>query len=166
MAIGGWDNIAVLKSVDLFPLPACSINSAICAIPDLPKPRLDHSLSLLPGGRLVVCGGRDFDYYLGQFFTLNTCISWAAGESTWTELYTMRCISKTMYISNPFLLTMFAGWPDPFTQPGHHQHLLTLWSCLEGGKVLQIFLWRFCPPIHGVRGQIHNTQITQNAKRL
>ena len=91
MAIGGWDNIAVLKSVDLFPLPACSINSAICAIPDLPKPRLDHSLSLLPGGRLVVCGGRDFDYYLGQFFTLNTCITWAAGESTWTELYTMRC---------------------------------------------------------------------------
>ena len=75
MAIGGWDNIAVLKSVDLFPLPACSINSAICAIPDLPKPRLDHSLSLLPGGRLVVCGGRNFHYYLALFQVFREVVS-------------------------------------------------------------------------------------------
>ena len=94
VSIGGWDNIAVLKSADLFPLPACMINSPSCSIPDLPEPRLDHSLSLLPGGRLVVCGGRDFDYNSGQFFTLNTCISWAAAESTWTVLYTMRSILK------------------------------------------------------------------------
>ena len=90
VAIGGWDNIAVLKSADLFPLPACSINSVSCSIPDLPEPRLDHSLSLLPGGRLVVCGGRNFDYESGRFFTLDTCLSWVAGNNIWTDFSTMR----------------------------------------------------------------------------
>ena len=90
VVIGGWDNIAVLRSSDLFPLPSCSDNSASCSIPDLPQPRLDHSLSLLPGGQLVVCGGRDFNYEESRFYTINTCFSWTVGEYSWTLLYTMR----------------------------------------------------------------------------
>ena len=90
VVIGGWDNIAVLRDVDLFPLPSCSSNSVSCKIPDLPQPRLDHSLSLLPGGELVVCGGRDFDYEESRFYTLNTCFSWTVGEYSWILLYTMR----------------------------------------------------------------------------
>ena len=82
MAVGGWDNIAVLTRVDIFPLPSCSLNTALCSIPQLPRPRLDHSLSLLPSGKMVVCGGRDFDYNSGQFYTLNTCISFNVYSKT------------------------------------------------------------------------------------
>ena len=90
VVVGGWDNIAVLRDVDLFPLPSCSINSVSCKIPDLPQPRLDHSLSLLPDGWLVVCGGRDFNYEDSRFYTLNTCYSWTVGKESWTHFYTMR----------------------------------------------------------------------------
>ena len=90
VVIGGWDNIAVLRDVDLFPLPTCSSNSVSCKIPDLPQPRLDHSLSLLPDGWLVVCGGRDFNYEDSRFYTLNTCYSWTVGKDSWTLFYTMR----------------------------------------------------------------------------
>ena len=89
VAVGGWDNIAVLTRVDIFPLPSCSLNTALCSIPQLPRPRLDHSLSLLPSGKMVVCGGRDFDYNSGQFYTLNTCISWATGDSRWKNFSNM-----------------------------------------------------------------------------
>merc|ERR1719341_2931036 len=42
-----------LSSVDIFPRPP----SDTCFVPDLPQARHGHSLSLLSGGRLVVCGG-------------------------------------------------------------------------------------------------------------
>ena len=41
---------------------------------------------------MVVCGGRDFDYNSGQFYTLNTCISWATGDSRWKNFSNMRCV--------------------------------------------------------------------------
>ena len=113
VAVGGWDNIAVLTRVDIFPLPSCSVNTALCSIPQLPRPRLDHSLSLLPGGKMVVCGGRDFDYISGQFYTLDTCISWATGDSRWKDFSDMRCV-----VCSTKADTKFTEKRDPFTLPG------------------------------------------------
>ena len=49
--VGGVDT-AILSGIELFPRPT----SDACSIPDLPDPAAGHSLSLLSGGRLVVCG--------------------------------------------------------------------------------------------------------------
>ena len=84
--VGGFDSFAlmVMSSVELFPRPS----SDSCSIPDLPQPRFAHSLSLLSGGRLVVCGGFASLY----INTLDSCISWVAGNTSWTPLYNMRCL--------------------------------------------------------------------------
>ena len=79
--MGGHDGSDGISKVELFPLPP----SDTCSIPDLPQGRYGHSLSLLSGGRLVVCGGYD-----GSNF-LDSCVSWVAGNTSWTPLYTMRC---------------------------------------------------------------------------
>ena len=78
MVVGGYDG-NYLSSVELFP------PSDACSIPDLPQPRSGHSLSLLSGGRLVVCGG-----YNGRY--LDSCISWVAGNTSWNHFHTMRCL--------------------------------------------------------------------------
>ena len=84
---------APLSSVELFPPPA----SPACSVPNLPEPRAGHSLSLLSGGRLVLCGG-----FNGKE-SLASCISWVAGDSSWTHFHNMRCrldfISKMPLIS-------------------------------------------------------------------
>ena len=78
--MGGWDGNNRLSSVELFP------PSDACSIPDLPQPRSRHSLSLLSGGRLVVCGGYNGSSYL------DSCNSWVAGNTSWTPFHTMRCL--------------------------------------------------------------------------
>ena len=86
--VGGWDG-NYLSSTELFPRPP----SDTCSIPDLPQARDGHSLSLLSGGRLVVCGGYDGGSFPdGQVSTFDSCISWVAGNTSWTPLYTLRCI--------------------------------------------------------------------------
>ena len=85
---GNRGDVERLSSVELFP-PSNS-----CSIPDLPQPRDGHSLSVMSGGRhgaawLVVCGGFSGSSYL------DSCISWVAGNESWTPLYTMRCILIT-----------------------------------------------------------------------
>ena len=69
-----------LTNVELFPRPP----SDDCSIPDLPQGRYGHSLSLLSGGRIVVCGGT----YGSN--NLDSCLSWVAGNTSWTDNYTMR----------------------------------------------------------------------------
>ena len=89
---GYGDGSIVISSVELFPRPpsdTCS-NRAECSIPDLPQARFGHSLSLLSGGRLVVCGGYDGSNYLDD------CISWVAGNTSWTHFYNMRCLPIIM----------------------------------------------------------------------
>ena len=82
MVVGGYYDGAPLSSVELFPRPS----SDACAIPNLPQPRAGHSLSLL-SGVLVVCGGFDEDNN-----DLDSCISWVAGNDSWTPFYKMRCL--------------------------------------------------------------------------
>jgi len=73
--VGGKDGNEI-SSVELFP------PSDACSIPDLPQPRQGHSLSLLSGGRLVVCGGYRYGYH-------DSCNSWVAGNTSWTPFHTM-----------------------------------------------------------------------------
>ena len=92
MLVGGLQYDAgniYLASVEIFPPPI----SSGCSIPDLPGARYHHSLSLLSGGRLVVCGG-----------TTSNCISWVAGNTTWTIFGTMRCEDEKRIRYNLFLL--------------------------------------------------------------
>ena len=74
---GGY-SYSYLSNVELFPRPS----SDACFIPQLPEAMSRHSLSLLSGGRLVVCGGSGFD----------SCLSWVAGNTSWTPFYNMRCL--------------------------------------------------------------------------
>ena len=73
VVVGGWNgknkNKNYLSSVELI----TRTPSDNCSIPDLPQPRYDHSLSLLSGGRLLVCGGKDDRQNL-----LDSCLSWVA----------------------------------------------------------------------------------------
>jgi len=73
LVVGGWIG-SRLSSVEIFPL----LNDT-CSIPDLPSPRSHHTLSLLPGGKLVVCGGEPLS---------KSCIAWSGGSTSWTHLYT------------------------------------------------------------------------------
>jgi len=77
VVVGGWADNNLLSSVELFP------PSDACSIPDLPTPRVGPSLSLLSGGRLVVCGGRD------RSGNLDSCSTWVAGNTSWTLFHTM-----------------------------------------------------------------------------
>ena len=78
--VGGHVGNGPLSSVELFP------PSDTCSIPDLPQPREGHSLSLLSGWMLVVCGGWDGSSYF------DSCIYWVAGNNSWTHFTTMRCL--------------------------------------------------------------------------
>ena len=64
-----------------------------CQIPLLPEPRYGPSLSKLPGGKFVVCGGRIQGTAQGQTFRgrdFTDCVSWSAGETTWRTAFLMR----------------------------------------------------------------------------
>ena len=77
--VGGYDGV-YMSSVELFP----RVDS--CSIPDLPQGRGSHTISLLSGGKLVVCGGRnDARTDVGH-----SCIAWVEGDITWTHMYTTR----------------------------------------------------------------------------
>ena len=94
--MGGY-NGNILASVDVIPHPS----SSSCTIPNLPQPRRYHSISLLSGGRVVVCGGR-----IGSTnYNSNSCISWGSGNDSWVPLYTMRyhnCpgIAESIFVLN------------------------------------------------------------------
>ena len=77
-------NISMLSSVEIIPPPP----NDTCSIPDLLGPLSHHRLSLLPGGRLVVCGGRP---------SSQSCIVWMRGSTSWTHLHTIR---SSYYISH------------------------------------------------------------------
>ena len=79
LVVGGINNDHALSSVEVFPPSA----NKTCSIPDLPAPRHGHTLSLLSGGRFVVCGGHSPSI-------LRSCIAWTRGSTSWKHLYTAR----------------------------------------------------------------------------
>ena len=94
-----------LNAVEIFPSPE-SFPTFNCSIPDLPEPRMKHSISRLSGGRLVVCGGyvTPSTPSTPSPSTTSTpisthgsdsCISWAANKlniTSWTNLFKMRLL--------------------------------------------------------------------------
>ena len=89
--VGGRNDRYIFTSVELFPL------SHTCSIPDLPQVRDSHSLSLLSGGRLVVCGGKNHSWD-----AFDSCISWVEGNTNWTSLFNMRCPPKFFFFKTQY----------------------------------------------------------------
>ena len=77
LVVGGYSG-SHLFSVEIFPPP-----NDTCSVPSLPGPRSHHSLSLLSGGRLAVCGGEPTN-------EAKSCIVWTHGSTNWTHLHTTR----------------------------------------------------------------------------
>ena len=123
MAAGrGEGDDVYLSSIELFPRPP----SDTCSIPDLPQIRISPSLSILSGGRLVVCGGH-----------VDSCISWVAGNTNWTHLYTMRCLPIKPHQSASTLPNTITVWGEPVTRPGRQPLFLTPLCCWAAVKAMQ-----------------------------
>ena len=76
VVVGGWN----LASVETYP----PLQEG-CSIPALEEARSGPTLSILPGNRLVVCGGEtDGGTYLAS------CVSWTPGQEKWSSFATMR----------------------------------------------------------------------------
>ena len=114
-----------------------------CQIPLLPEPRYAPSLSKLPGGKFVVCGGRIHGTAEGQTFRgrdFTDCVSWTAGETTWSTAFTMRLLTILLTSQVPQPLLLVVGWvynaPKTvkfFFDTFHSFHLVTHWK-----KVIEI----------------------------
>ena len=104
-----------LSSVELFPRPP----SGTCSIPDLPEPRKSHSLSLLSGGRLVVCGGHPKD---------KSCVTWSSGSTSWTHFHTLRS-SYFIYFQS-YKKTHSTAREESTMWPGRRRLFLTPLCCL------------------------------------
>ena len=131
MVVGGFDGLNYFSSAELYPRPP----SDTCTIPSLPQGRRDHSVSLLPGGKLVVCGG--FGSPGGAF---DTCISWVAGNTSWTPLHTMRCLQ----VNVPQSALSNTVWREGITLPGPRPLFPKPLSCLAAEAVQQISLQNLC----------------------
>ena len=121
-----------MSNVELFPRP---LPGHPCSIPDLPDRRSDHTLSLISGERLVVCGGYDESLNI-----LDSCLSWVDGNTSWTPLYTMRCFQIIKII---FIITITAC-RDRLTRPGRHPLFQTQLCCLVALVPQQSSLQRQC----------------------
>ena len=130
--MGGRDDSKSLSSVELFP------PSDTCSIPELPHGRSYHSLSLLSGGRLVVCGGLDSSYD-----DLNSCISWVSGNTSWTHFHTMRCLPIIPH-NHSSLKNTITVWREVITRPGRRPLFLTPLSCSADMAMHQSSLQRLC----------------------
>ena len=131
--MGGYGNEYVngyLSSVELFP------PSDACSIPDLPQGRYGHSLSLLSGGRLVVCGGYDYSSFL------NSCNFWVAGDTSWTPFHTMRCLLIIFKSHNH--LHQITVRRDIFTLHGRRLLFPTPLCCSAAMTMQQSSLQRRC----------------------
>ena len=130
--MGGIRSSDQMSSAELFPRP---LPGHPCSIPDLPDRRSDHTLSLISGERLVVCGG--FDESLS---ILDSCLSWVDGNTSWTPLYTVRCFQTIKII---FIITITAC-RDRLTRPGRRPLFQTQLCCLVALGPQQSSLQRQC----------------------
>ena len=83
VVVGGRnDNGGRLSSVETYP----PLQEG-CSIPALEEARGGPTLSILPGNRLVVCGGENYDDGSTE---LASCVSWTPGQEKWSSFATMR----------------------------------------------------------------------------
>ena len=149
VVVGGDDGY-YLSSVEIFP----PLSSNSCFIPDLPQPRIQHSLSLLSGGRLVVCGGLD----LSPQGVSRTCIVWAPGSTSWTHLHTIRSYNWIFHTDDKLNSTADGGIP---TWRGSH-HLSPTPSCCLAAIIIQhSWMQRLCQVLW--RGQVFIFFVTGGA---
>ena len=81
VVVGGYDgNNRRLSSVETYP----PLQEG-CSIPALEEARGAPTLSILPGNRLVVCGGHG-----DRVTSLASCVSWTPGQEKWSSFATMR----------------------------------------------------------------------------
>ena len=148
MAAGrGEGDDVYLSSIELFPRPP----SDTCSIPDLPQIRISPSLSILSGGRLVVCGGVS-DVRPPYPDSFDSCISWVAGNTNWTHLYTMRCLPIKPHQSASTLPNTITVWGEPVTRPGRQPLFPTPLCCWADVKAMQLqnqSLQRLCQVLKG-----------------
>ena len=74
---GSAGSKSFFSSVEIFPPPI----DDTCSIPNLPEANMGMSLSHLPGGKLVACGGNPIS---------KACLVWTSSHTSWTHLYNMR----------------------------------------------------------------------------
>ena len=79
VVVGGHDGNNPLASVETYP----PLQEG-CSIPALEEARYRPTLSILPGNRLVVCGG------FGYPTDLASCVSWTPGQEKWSSFANMR----------------------------------------------------------------------------
>ena len=84
--------------------------SASCSLPPLLEGRYAHTAAFLPGGKLVICGGRDSNSTI-----LDSCLSWENGNSTWQYFYTLRY----WYNHAGVVSILVVGWQDTMLISGH-----------------------------------------------
>ena len=77
---GSTDILDLLSSVETYP----PLQEG-CSFPALEEGRRAPTLSILPGNRLVVCGGED-----DGGTTLASCVSWTPGQEKWSSFANMR----------------------------------------------------------------------------
>ena len=106
--IGGYNN-GRMSSVEIFPPSP----SDTCSIPDLPEMKSGHSASVLPGGRLVVCGGTK-----NSSTHLDSCVSWTPGEKSWTSFYKMRYCAHTCLFYWLYIFLFFSARQELIMRPG------------------------------------------------
>ena len=108
-----------LSSVEIFPAPSFDT----CSVPDLPGTRTSHSLSLLAGGRLVVCGGLP---------TSKLCIAWRVGDTSWTHLHTTRSSYHNFYANKKLTFQRGKEWSCGLgsnISPQLHRAAWRCWRC-------------------------------------
>ena len=105
VVVGGWAG-RTLSSVETYP----PLQEG-CSIPALEEARGGPTLSILPGNRLVVCGGT------ADGTELASCVSWTPGQEKWSSFATMRWQS------------LFAMWKifDDWDDDGGESLMIAWW---------------------------------------
>jgi len=135
--IGGSGETSQLSSAEIFPPPT----SDACTIPDLPEPRWGHTLSLLSGGRLVVCGGAA-GIEGGGRIDYDSCLTWSEGSTSWTPLFTMR-FKRYWHMawtppSSPDSIVVMGGMRTNQTHPNQPGPSINEAEVLPGGATFEL----------------------------
>ena len=95
---GSAGSKSFFSSVEIFPPPI----DDTCSIPNLPEANMGMSLSHLPGGKLVACGGNPIS---------KACLVWTSSDTSWTHLHNMRSSYYIFHIDKEITLQFSEKFP-------------------------------------------------------